>query len=186
MGKIHVHEFVSLDGRFEDPSFTAPYGFTDAMGATLGEIMSSSTAILLGHNTFDMFAPAWSTRTADDDPGAPFFNDTPKYVVSSTLTDAEAQETWRNSSALGPYSAQNVADLKERTDGSIYISGSGQLVRALLADGLVDELHLLVYPVVLGTGARLFDDLGDTRLRVVGHDVFDNGVVHLSYGPEAQ
>ena len=101
-----------------------------------------------------MFAPAWSTRSVDDDPGVPFFNDTPKYVVSSSLTSADA---WQNSTVLGGYDAQAISELKEQ-DGDVYISGSGTLVRALLADGLVDELHLLVYPVVLGAGARLFPD----------------------------
>lgn len=177
MGQIHVHEFISLDGVYEDPSFTAPYGFTEAMGRRLDAFMDGCTGILLGRRTFEMFAPAWSTRT-DPESGAPFFNDTPKHVVTSTLTAAEG---WQNSEVLGPYDAAAIRELKER--GDLYVSGSGTLVRALLTDGLVDELHLLVYPVVLGEGERLFADLGQVPLRLVDQDVFANGVVHLSYGP---
>jgi dihydrofolate reductase len=85
MGKISVHEFYALDGVFDNPTWTADFGFDPKMGETIGAITGSATAILLGRTTFEMFAPAWSTRTVEDDPGAPFFNDTPKYVVSSTL-----------------------------------------------------------------------------------------------------
>lgn len=94
MGKIKVHEFVSLDGVFENPSWTADFGFPTGMGEAIGAMTTSSTAILLGRTTYQMFAPAWSTRTVEDDPGAGFFNDTPKFVVSSTLT---AADDWQNS-----------------------------------------------------------------------------------------
>ena len=182
MGAIKVHEFVSLDGVFENPSWTADYGFTDEMGAAIGRLTDSSAAILLGRATFEMFAPDWSGRTAEDDPGAPFFNDTPKHVVSSTLRSADA---WRNSTVLGAYDPEHVRQLKEKVDGDIYISGSGALVRALLADGLVDELHLLVYPLVLGAGRKLFPD-GTPRipLTLAQQQRFDNGVLHLTYGLE--
>ena len=97
--------------------------------------MSASDGILLGRTTYQMFEPAWSTRTVDDDPGAPFFNDTVKYVVSSTLTET----TWRNSQIIGPYDAKEIQRLKEDDSASgLYVSGSATLVRALLADGLVD------------------------------------------------
>jgi dihydrofolate reductase len=140
--------------------------------------MGGSRAILLGRRTYEMFAPSWSARTAAEDPGAPFMNDTPKYVVSSTLGTAD----WSNSTILGSYSADAIRGLKERVDGGIYVSGSGTLVRALLADGLVDELHLFVYPVVLGTGQRLFaDGAGSTKLELAGCQSYDNGVVHLGY-----
>lgn len=180
MGKIHVHEFMSLDGVYEDPRWTFDYGFDPQMGETLTAIMQGSTAILLGRRTYEMFYPAWSTRTADDDPGAPFFNDTMKYVVSGTLEDAP----WDNSEILGAYDADRIRQLKDDTDGDIYISGSGTLVRGLLADGLVDELHLFVYPVALGAGEKLFVDSGEqTKLALQASDVYANGVVHLSYGP---
>jgi dihydrofolate reductase len=181
MGTIGVHEFVSLDGVFENPGWTAPYGFTEGMGRAIGELTASSSAILLGSTTYQMFAPAWSARTAEDDPGAPFFNDTPKFVVSSTRATADE---WQNSAVLGRYDPATVRELKERTAGGVYVSGSGTLVRALLADGLVDELHLLVYPLVLGTGARLFPEgSARTPLTLTRNETFENGVVHLTYAP---
>ena len=183
MGKINVHEFVSLDGVFENPSWTAEFGFTEGMGAAIAALTGGSSAILLGRRTFEMFAPAWSTRSVEDDPGVPFFNDSPKYVVSSTLTSADA---WQNSTVVGGYDPEVIRRLKDDAAGDVYISGSGTLVRALLADGLVDELHLLVYPVVLGGGARLFPDgAARTPLTLAAHEAFENGVLHLTYAPAA-
>ena len=180
MATIAVHEFISLDGVFESPTWTFDFGFDPQMGETIGAITGASTAILLGRTTYEMFAPAWSTRTAEDDPGAPFFNDTMKYVVGAGTPTGE----WGPSTRLGAYDADAIRRLKDDTDGVIYVSGSGTLVRGLLADGLVDELHLFVYPVTLGTGRRLWDDQGAaTRLTLLGHDAYDNGVVHLAYGP---
>src|SRR6478672_5616292 len=171
MGMIKVHEFVSLDGVFENPSWTVEFGFTEGMGQAIASFTATSSAILLGRRTFEMFAPAWSTRSVEDDPGVPFFNDTPKFVVSSTLASADA---WQNSTVLRGYDAQAIAELKER-DGEVYVSGSGRLVRALLADGLGDELHLLVYPVVLGVGERLFPEGAPrTSLTLAGHEAFEN------------
>jgi dihydrofolate reductase len=178
---IRVHEFVSLDGVFETPGWTAEYGFAEGMGLATAALTGSSSAILLGRSTYEMFAPAWSGRTAEDDPGASFFNETPKYVVSSTLNSAEG---WQNSTVLGPYDPQTIRGLKDEVDGGIYVSGSGTLVRALLADGLLDELHLLVYPIVLGSGARLFHDgMQRAPLKLSGQEAFENGVLHLTYAP---
>jgi dihydrofolate reductase len=180
MGKIAVHEFITVDGVIDTPSWTFDYGFHPKMGEAIAGITGSSQAILLGRRTYEMFAPSWSTRTAEDDPGAPFFNDTPKYVVSSTLTSAD----WDNTTILGPYSAGSIRSLKDRIDGSIYVSGSGELVRAMLADGLVDDLHLFVYPLTLGEGVRLFPEGGPaTKLSLAGSEAYDNGVVHLTYQP---
>ena len=183
MGKIAVHEFVSVDGVFEDPSWTFDYGFDPQMGETLAAITETTTAILLGRRTYEMFYPAWSTRTVDDDPGAPFFNDTQKYVVSATMQEAP----WSNSTIVGKYDKGAIEDLKEAGDGDIYVSGSGTLVRSLLDDGLIDELHLFVYPVVLGAGERLFRASGSpTKLTLPRSDTYPNGVVHLNYGPASQ
>ena len=184
MGEIKVHEFVSLDGVYEDPRWTVPFGFTEGLGRAIAELTGSSTAILLGRRTWEAFAPAWSGRTAEDDPGAPFFNDTTKHVVSSTLASTDA---WQNTTVVGGYDPQAIRELKNSTSGTIYVSGSGTLVRALVADGLVDELHLVVYPIVLGTGARLFPDgTPRTRLDLVGTEAFENGVLHLTYQPSSE
>jgi dihydrofolate reductase len=182
MGAIKVHEFTTLDGVIDAPTWTFDYGFTPEMGEALGALTSSCTAILLGRNTYEGFAPAWSTRTVEDDPGAPFFNDTPKYVVSSTLTHAD----WNKSTVIGGYDADAIRRLKDSVDGGIYVSGSGTLVRAMIADGLVDELHMLVYPVALGTGPRLFPEGGPkTTMNLAGCKGFSNGVAHLIYTPAA-
>ncbi|TMK88302.1 MAG: deaminase [Actinobacteria bacterium] len=178
MGKIAVHEFITLDGVNESPSWTFDYPFDPKMGQTIASLMPPGTAILLGRKTYEEFYPAWSTRTAEDDPGAPFFNESPKYVVSGTLESAD----WNNSTIVGPYSAEAIRSLKESFDGNLYVSGSGTLVRALLADGLVDELHLFVFPLTLGSGTRLFGDGGpQTKLELAGTDAYDGGVVHLAY-----
>jgi len=183
MGTIAAHEFVSLDGVFEDPSWTAAYDFTDGMAQAIGGLTEASSAILLGRITWEMFAPAWSVRTVEDDPGAPFFNDTPKYVVSSTLSSVD---DWKNSTVLGGYDPEAIRTLKDEVDGGVFISGSGTLVRALLADGLLDELHLMVYPIVLGSGARLFPDGAQrTPLTLTAQKAFENGVLHLTYAPGA-
>ena len=184
MGAIKVHEFTTVDGVVDVPMWTVDYGFPDDLSAAIGALTDSSTGILLGRTTFEMFGPAWSTRTVEDDPGAPFFNDTRKYVVTSTLTDAETEATWSNSTSLGGYDADRIRALKEQETGDLYVSGSATLVRAMLADGLVDELHLYVYPVALGTGIRLFPEGAPrTPLALLGADRLSNGVVHLSYGP---
>jgi dihydrofolate reductase len=180
VGNIAIHEFISLDGVIEDPRWTADYPFDPKMGEAIGAIVATSKGILLGRRTYEMFAPAWSKRTAEEDPGAPFFNETRKYVVSSTLQSAD----WNNSEILGPYSAETIRDLKQRVDGDLYVSGSATLVRAMLADGLVDALHLFVFPVALGAGLRLFPDGGQpTKLKLAGDESYDSGVVHLTYGP---
>ena len=182
MGSIHVHEFMSLDGVVDAPIWTAEYGFDDKMGERIGAVTDRSDGVLLGRTTYEMFEPAWSTRTAEDDPGAPFFNDTTKYVVSSTLQDP----TWRNSEVVGPYDAATIRALKDRVAGDLYVSGSATLVRAMLADGLVDELHLYVYPLAVGTGVRLFPEGAPrTPLRLLRQDALSNGVAHLVYGPAA-
>jgi len=181
VGEIHVHEFMSLDGVIDAPTWTFDYGFDPGMGEAIGAVTNRSRGILLGRTTYEMFEPAWSTRTVEDDPGAPFFNDTTKYVVSSTLTDA----TWRNSELAGPYDPDAIRRLKDEV-GDLYVSGSGRLVRAMLADGLVDELHLFVYPVTRGPGPRLFPhDAAPAKMSLATSESYDNGVVYLAYRPQA-
>ena len=181
MGAIHVHEFMSADGVIDAPVWTFEYGFPERQAEVLAELTSSSSGILLGRVTYEMFEPAWSTRTVEDDPGAPFFNDTTKYVVSGTLTTG----TWRNSEVVGPYDAHAIRKLKDQVDGDLYVSGSGRLVRAMLDDGLVDELHLFVYPLTRGAGPGLFPEGAPPRkLSLATSESYDNGVVYLAYRPE--
>jgi dihydrofolate reductase len=181
VGKINVHEFMSLDGVIDEPRWTFEYGWDPKMGEAIGAVTERSKAILLGRKTYEMFEPAWSTRTVEEDPGAPFFNDTMKYVVSGTLTDP----TWRNSQVVGPYDADMLRQLKDEVDGDIYMSGSITLVHAMLADGLIDELHLCVYPLTRGSGPRLFTD-GATphKLSLAKAEPYTNGVLYLNYRPE--
>ena len=181
MGSIHVHEFMSLDGVIDAPTWTFEYGFDPKMGERIGAATEHANGILLGRKTFEMFEPAWSTRTAEDDPGAPFFNDTTKYVVSSTLTDP----TWRNSEVAGPYDPERIRALKDEV-GDMYISGSVTLVHALLADGLIDELHLCVYPLTRGEGPRLFaDGAAPAKFTLALAESYDNGVLYLNYRANA-
>ena len=179
MGQIVVHQFITLDGVIDNPAWSMEYGFDPKMGEAIGRIMQSSKALLLGRNTYEMFAPAWSTRTAAEDPGAPFMNESPKYVVSSTLQNA----AWSNSTILGAYDAEAIRSLKDRIEGGIYVSGSGTLVRALIADGLVDELHLFVYPLALGAGPRLFSDGLEAKFSLAESESYENGALHLAYRP---
>jgi dihydrofolate reductase len=180
VGAVHVHEFMSLDGVIDAPTWTVDYDFLPEMEKAIGAVTDRCRGILLGRTTYEMFEPAWSTRTVEEDPGAPFFNDTTKYVVSSTLTDA----TWRNSKIIGPYDPDAIRRLKDEV-GDLYTSGSGTLVRAMLADGLVDELHLLVYPLARGSGPRLFtEEAAPGKLSLAGCEAYDNGVVYLNYRPQ--
>jgi dihydrofolate reductase len=182
VGTIAVHEFITLDGVIEAPSWSFDYPYDPAMGEAIGRIMGSCTAILLGRRTYQEFAPAWSGRTAAEDPGAPFMNESPKYVVSATLQVGG----WQNSTILGPYRAEAIRELKDRVDGGLYVSGSGTLVRALLADGLVDELHLFVFSLAQGTGQRLFADSGPAiKLALAGSEAYSSGALHLTYRPAA-
>jgi dihydrofolate reductase len=177
MGAINVHEFMTLDGIIDAPSWTFDYGFDDKMGEALAKVTGRSRGILLGRNTYEMFEPSWSTRTVEEDPGAPFFNDTTKYVVSGTLTEG----TWRNSEIIGPYDAERIRALKDEVDGDLYVSGSITLVHALLADGLIDEFHLCVYPLTRVSGPRLFTEDGPPKkFSLEACESYDNGVIYMN------
>lgn len=178
MGKVVVHEFMTLDGVNENPSWTFDFGFDPKMGEAIARVMGSCEAILLGRRTYVMFEPAWSKRTSADDPGAPFMNESRKYVVSTTLKDT----TWNNSVIVDGYSADAIRALKEHHARNLYVSGSGTLVRAMLADGLVDELQLFIFPIVLGGGGRLFGEDGTrSKFTLADCERFENGVLHLGY-----
>jgi dihydrofolate reductase len=172
VGRIVVHELITLDGVIEDPQWTADYPIAPNMSEAIDRIMGESQAILLGRRTYE--------ELADDPAAPPFMNLTPKYVVSGTLRGTE----WSNSSVLGPYEPETIQALKDRIEGDIYVSGSGMLVHALLEERLVDELHLFVYPVAIGAGWRLFPDGGSpTKLELTGTEAYDSGVVHLTFKP---
>jgi dihydrofolate reductase len=181
VGEILVHEFTTLDGVVDGPTWTVDFGFDPKMGEAIGALTERCGGILLGRTTYEMFEPAWSKRTVDDDPGAPFFNDTPKYIVSSTLTDP----TWSNTRVLGPYDPGAIRQLKTDVASDLYVSGSRTLVRAMLADGLVDELHLFVFPLTRGAGPRLFpEESAPLRLTLAACEPYDNGAIHLVYEPQ--
>src|SRR4029077_1185155 len=127
--------------------------------------------------TYEMFEPSWANRTEADDPGAPFFNDTTKYVVSATLAEA----TWKNSEIIGAYDPDRIRRLKDEA-GDLYVSGSGTLVRAMLADALWHGRALVPYPLPRGAGPRLFaEDAQARELSLAACEAFGNGVVYLNY-----
>ncbi|HVR13259.1 MAG TPA: dihydrofolate reductase family protein [Gaiellaceae bacterium] len=186
MGRIVVTEFVSLDGVVEDPGGAEDFkyggwSFEISRGDEgdkfkLDETMASD-ALLLGRVTYEGFADAWPSR---DGEFADKFNSMPKYVVSSTLKDP----TWTNSTVLSGDVADEVAKLKQQVDGDIVVHGSVQLVQALIDRDLVDELRLMVFPVVLGSGKRIFGETSDKKpLHLVDSKVVGDGVAILTYEP---
>jgi dihydrofolate reductase len=186
VGRIVVTEFVSLDGVVEDPggSENFKYGgwsFEFDRGAEgnkfkLDETMGSE-ALLLGRVTYEGFAAAWPSRS-DEAGFADKFNSMPKYVVSSTLENPE----WTNSTVLDGDVVESVTKLQEELDGDIVVHGSVQLAQTLLENDLVDELRLMVFPVVLGVGKRLFGETSDKkRLRLTDSKVVGDGVAILVY-----
>jgi dihydrofolate reductase len=171
---------MTADGAVDAPTWTVDYGFHPKMGEAIGAVTDRSEGILLGRVTYEGFEPAWSNRTAEEDPGAPFFNETRKYVVSGTLEDA----TWNNSEIIGPYDPDAIRRLKESVDGDIYVSGSLTLVRAMLEDGLVDGLHAFMFPLTRPGAERLFTDEASARkLSLETTEAYENGVVYLHYRP---
>jgi dihydrofolate reductase len=174
MGKIVVGEFVTLDGIIEAPEkWTFPY-FSEETQQVLGESMSRSDALLLGRVTYETFEASFSTQTGGM---ANYLNNVPKYVVSTTLKTAE----WNNSTLINGNVAEQIAALKQRHNKDIIINGSGKLIQTLIQHDLIDEYSLLVYPVVLGGGQRLFEAGSQTSLKLIGSRAFSTGVVHLSY-----
>ena len=174
MGYIKSGLFISLDGVIEAPqTWHFPY-FDDQMGAAVGGLMSGNDAMLLGRHTYDEFAAFWPSADPDD-PMTATMNGTRKYIVSDTLADA----TWENSSVVSGDVATQLAELKTTT--RLGTTGSATLVRWLLEQGLVDELHLLVHPLVVGQGKKLFADGARVPLRLLSSETFKSGVLHLVY-----
>jgi dihydrofolate reductase len=186
MGRIVVTEFVSLDGVVEAPGGGEDYehaGWTFAIERgdegnkfKLDETLESD-ALLLGRITYEGFAAAWPSRT---DEFAEKLNSMPKYVVSSTLEDPE----WNNSTVLDGDVAEEVGKLRREQDGNIVVHGSPQLVQTLIEHDLVDELRVMVFPVVLGSGKRLFGETSDKKsLRLADSKIVGDGVAILIYEP---
>jgi dihydrofolate reductase len=186
VGRIVVTEFVSLDGVMEAPgggedfkhggwSFEISRG-DEGDRFKLDETMSSE-ALLLGRRTYEGFAAAWPSREGEF---ADKFNTMPKFVVSSTLEDPD----WNNSTVLKGDVAKEVAKLRREKDGDIVVHGSARLVQTLVEHDLVDELRLMVFPVVLGSGKRLFGETSDKKpLRLVDSKIVGDGVAILTYQP---
>jgi dihydrofolate reductase len=186
MGRIVVTEFISLDGVIEDPGGAEDYKYggwsfeiergEEGDKFKLDETVASE-ALLLGRKTYEGFADAWPSREGDF---ADKFNNMPKYVVSSTLQDPE----WNNTTVIDSDLPAEVSRLKAELDGDIVVHGSAQLVQALVEQGLVDELRLMVFPVVLGAGKRLFGETSDKRpLRLRDSKIVGDGVAILTYVP---
>jgi len=185
MGKIVVTEFVSLDGVMEDPGGAENFkhgGWTFAFDRGEGDKFKldetmATTALLLGRVTYEGFAAAWPTREGEF---ADKFNTMPKYVVSSTLEDPE----WTNTTVLRGDVVDEVTNLKGKLDGDVVVHGSRQLVQALVEHDLVDEIRLMVFPVALGSGKRLFGETADKKpLRLLESRTVGDGVAILRYEP---
>ncbi len=181
MRKVVASEFVSLDGVVESPDkWHFPY-FNDEMGDAIGAAMAASDAMLMGRVLYEEWAAYWPNQDPDENPVAARMNGVRKYVVSTTL---EEPLKWQNSTLIGDNVAGEISRLKEQPGKDISISGSPTLVRSLLQDGLLDELRLMLHPIVVGSGKRLFEDGGDQKaLQLVDSKTFSTGVLYLTYQP---
>jgi len=177
--KVVVSEFVTLDGVMEAPERWNFAYFNDEMGRAIGEGFAASDALLMGRVLYEEWAAYWPQQNPEENPVAAQMNGVQKYVVSATL---EGPLEWNNSTLIGRNVAEEVSELKRRPGKDIVISGSGTLVRSLLRGGLVDELRLMVHPLILGSGKRLFeDDEGRTALGLADSRTFATSVVYLTY-----
>ncbi|MEU1724566.1 dihydrofolate reductase family protein [Actinomadura sp. ATCC 39365] len=175
MRKITAGLFISLDGVVEAPdTWHFPY-FNDEMGQSVGAQMQAADAMLLGRHTYEEFAGYWPHQDPEKEPLAEAMNSSAKYVVSTTLTSP----SWQNTEVV---SLAELAALRERPGGNISVVGSGTLVVSLLREGLLDELNLLVHPIVVGSGKRLFDDVREQiPLTLTTSTTFSTGVLNLIY-----
>ncbi len=176
MRKIVSGLFISLDGVIEDADHWIGPWFGPQLGQAVGSMIAAQDAMLLGRVTYDTFAAHWPHQAGEM---ADNMNGATKYVVSGTLRSAE----WQNTTLIPADGAfREIARLKQGSGRNIGMTGSGTLVASLLREGLLDELHLFVFPVVLGSGQRLFGEPGDQLpLKLLDSATFENGVVHLTY-----
>lgn len=176
---IVATEYVTLDGVMEEPAWTAPY-WNDEIAALKFAELFASDALLLGRVTYEGFATAWPSMT-DEQGFADRMNSLPKYVASTTLQTA----TW-NASLIKANVVEEVTRLKQQSGQDLLIYGSGALVHTLMQHNLIDAYRLLVYPVVLGSGKRLFRDASTATLKLVDTKTFSSGVIALTYQPAQQ
>ncbi len=178
MRTLYVGLFVSLDGVAESPGRFVPPYFDDQVGAEIDAGLASTDTVLLGRRLYEEWSAYWPGKTAADDPFADFINAVSKVVVSSTLESV----AWRNATLVRTDAESAIARLKEADGGDIVVNGSITLARSLLRSGLVDELRLLVFPVIVGSGRRLLDGLDEIPLRLIEAKPLPTGVVSLRYG----
>ena len=179
MRKVVSGLFISLDGVTEAPNEWQFDNFDAEMGAAMGAHIAAEDTILLGRVTYQEWAPFWPTST--DEPYASHINNTPKYVVSTTLDRVD----WQNSTLIKGDLAGEIARLKAQPGRNIGVAGSPTLVRSLLQQDLLDELTLMIHPVVVGHGKRLFNGEGDLkRLKLVNEQTTSTGVSLLTYQPK--
>ncbi len=179
MRKVVVTEFLSLDGVMEEPAWTFKY-WNDEIAKFKGEESAAGDALLLGRVTYQGFAAAWPESK---DEGAEYFNSVRKYVVSQTL---EEPLEWNNSTLLKGNIVASITELKQQDGRDIVVHGSATLVQTLMEHDLVDRYRLLVYPVVVGKGKRLFREGIPATLRLLESQAFSSGVVAVVYEPERQ
>jgi dihydrofolate reductase len=181
MGRIVSNFFISLDGVVEAPNeWHFPY-FDDAMGRVMGEGMASQTAFLMGRRLYDEWSEYWPQQ-GDEVPFSSHINNVPKYVVTHRPIEGSL---WRNTTVLSDDPAAQVQALKDTTDGDIAMSGCATTVRWLLANDLLDELALLVHPIAVGKGQRLFEDTPTVPLTLLSSEALPSGVLYLRYAPAA-
>ena len=181
MGRIVITEFVSADGVMEEPRWTFDFDRGPEGDKFKLDELFASDAMLLGRVTYQGFAQAWPGR-ADEEGFADRMNSMPKYVISQTLSDADA--TWENTTVLRGDVVAEVTALREKTDRDILIHGSAQLVHTLVSAGLYDELHLMVFPVILGSGLRAFPaDKMQAKLALTSATAINDGIMLLTYQP---
>ncbi len=176
MRRIVVTEFLSLDGVMENPMWTFPY-WNDEIAQFKGDEGNASDALLLGRVTYEGFAAAWPESK---DEGAEYFNSIRKYVVSTTLDKAE----WNNSHLIKDNIVDQITSLKQQDGKDIVVHGSGRLIQTLMQHDLIDVYRLLIYPLVLGGGQRLFEDENTVNLKLVDSKATSSGVVALVYEPD--
>jgi dihydrofolate reductase len=177
MRTVVVTEFMSLDGVTEEPAWTFPY-WNDEIAQFKGEESSASDALLLGRVTYQGFAAAWPQS---EDEGADYFNSVRKYVVSRTL---EEPLVWNNSVLIKDNIVEEITNLKQQDGKDVTVHGSATLVQTLMQHDLVDRYRLLVYPLVVGTGKRMFEEGTPMTLKLLESQSFSSGVVALVYEPE--